>query len=73
MLFSTKRAALALVACGTIGTAHGMVVGSAVTKLPFTKYHGLGNDFVLLDCRDSGSSLPRKTAVLQTSKRQECE
>jgi len=27
-------------------------MATPAVKLPFTKYHGLGNDFVLLDCRD---------------------
>jgi diaminopimelate epimerase len=32
--------------------AFSSVRGLAVSKLPFSKYHGLGNDFVLLDCRN---------------------
>ena len=37
-------------------------------KLRFTKMHGLGNDFVLIDCRDKGVS-DRLSAISEVSKR----
>ena len=28
---------------------------ASMSAVPFAKYHGLGNDFVLLDCRKAGA------------------
>jgi diaminopimelate epimerase len=41
-------------------------------KIPFTKMHGLGNDFILIDCRDKSGPFPTEAKEIGVISRKIC-
>jgi len=41
-------------------------------KIPFTKMHGLGNDFILIDCRDQSGNFPTEAKEIGIISRKLC-